>query len=177
MEKEAAGKPDLNVTAIHAYHYKTWASPWLNLTNNVDVTVKNNGTAPAGTFDVCLHTDSEFIGKQTVPGLEPGNSTTVQVEWIPTGEDCLKTIDNVCYFNWSHKYYNLTAVVDYGNDVEESDETNNNFTKVEEACYNGYMADHPLENVAHGILDGPRLLFTTGDGNYKALYHIDICTL
>ncbi|HJH26922.1 MAG TPA: hypothetical protein C5S37_09185, partial [Methanophagales archaeon] len=60
---------------------------------------------------------------------------------------------------------------DCDNDVNESDETDNNLTKVEKACYNGYMADEPLENVAHGMLHGG-LLFTTGDGTYGGLYSV-----
>ena len=160
---------DLLVTAINAYHNNTGMSPWFNLSNEVDVTVKNNGTAPAGTFNVSLYANDTLIGKQNVSGLDAGNSTTVQFMWMPTGEDCLQP---VCEFNWpNYKDYNITAVADCDSDVAESNETNNATTVVERACYNGYMADEPLEHVAHGKLRG-HLLFSTGDGKYKGLYSV-----
>ena len=163
LEKEGEnGEADLTVTEIAAYHYGTHGTPWFNLSNDVGVTVRNSGNASAGSFDVDLYADSEFIGKQTVPGLEPGKSTIVPFEWTPypTGPDCLETIDNVCRFNWTHKWYNITAVV-----------AGKNYTTMRKVCFDGYEANHPLENVAHGTLKGG-LIFTTGDGEYKGLYNV-----
>ena len=164
LEREAVEKPDLLATAINAYHYNPGSRVWFDLSNEVDVTVKNNGAAGAGAFNVSLYADGDLIGKKTVSGLEAGNSTVVQFKWTPIGDDCFRD----CAFTDTSKDYNLTAIADCDNDIAESDETNNSLTKVEKACYNGYMADEPLENVFHGILHGS-LIFTTGDGTYGGL--------
>ncbi|MBA7525505.1 hypothetical protein ES705_17656 [subsurface metagenome] len=158
-------KPDLIITAIDAYHNNTAESPWFNLSNEVDVEVKNTGIADTDAFNVSLYAGTEFIGRKTISGLEPGNSAIVQFKWTPVGEDCFRD----CTFTDTSHEYNLTAIVDCDNDVNESDETNNNLTKTEKACYNGYIADEPLENAAHGLIHGG-LLFTTGDGTYGGLY-------
>jgi len=154
-------KPDLTVSAVDAYHNNTVESPWFNLPNEVDIIVKNIGTANASSFYLCLYAGSELVGKQVVPGLARDNSTTVQFKWTPVGEDCFKD----CTFSESSEDYTLKAVADCDYNVTESDEGNNELTTVETACYNGYMADEPLENVAHGKLRGG-LIFTTGDGSY-----------
>ena len=160
----AAELPDLNVTAIDAYHYNTYSPPWFNLSNEIDINVSNIGDADAGAFNVGLYADDEYIEKKTVSGLEAGNSTIVQFKWTPIGDDCFDD----CIFTDTSKDYNLKAIADCDNNVAENDETNNNLTKVEKACYNGYIADEPLENVFHGTIHGG-LIFTTGDGTYGGL--------
>ena len=158
-------KHDLVITAMDAYHNNTAESPWFNLSNEVDVEVKNVGTADAGAFNVSLYADGEYVDKKRISDLGTGSSTILQFKWTPVGADCFKD----CSFTDTSREYNLTVAADCDNEVNESDETNNNLTEVEKACYNGYMADEPLENVAHGLLHGG-LLFTTGDGTYGGLY-------
>ena len=159
---------DLVVTDINAYHNDTRCMPWFNLSNEVDVTVENVGTLPAGPFYVSLSiNDGNFSEKKSVAGLEAGASTTVQFKWTPRGEDCFIN----CTYTDTCKYYNFTGVVDCDNAVTELDETNNEKTVEERACYNGYTGDDHLENVAHDTLRGG-LLFTTGDGMYGGLYSV-----
>ena len=169
--------PDLVITAIDAYHYSTYVEPWFNLPNEVDVTVRNIGKA-AHPSSVSLYADDVLTGKMDVPSIDAGASATVQFKWTPTGDDCLETKfdpdplgyrDWVCSFTDTSKEYHLRAVADCDNDVAESDETNNEKTVVERACYNGYTGDEPLENVKHGTLRGG-MIFTTGDGSYAGLY-------
>ena len=164
--------PDLIVTAINAYHNNTDCPAWFNLSNEIDVTVKNNGTGVADESNVSLYIDGEFFGELPVPSLDAGESVTVTfTNWKPIGEDCLKP---PCEFNRSSKYYNFTAIADCDGEIEESNETNNETTVVDDktrACYNGYMADEPLENIAHGKLNG-HIIFTTGDGVYTGLYSV-----
>jgi len=163
------GKPDLLVTAINAYHNNTGCDAWFNLSNEIDVTVKNNGTGVANASNVSLYIDGVFFGKLPVPSLAAGANVTVTFRnWKPIGVDCLNP---PCDFNWSYKEYNFTAVADCDGEVEESDETNNEMSVEDRACYNGYMADEPLENVAHGMLNG-HIIFTTGDGVYTGLYSV-----
>ena len=169
-------EPDLIVTEIKAYHNNTDCPAWFNLSNEIDVTVTNNGSTPAKASNVSLYIDDEFFGRLPVSSLAAGANETVTFEnWKPTGDDCLKTIDNICYFHWSFRDFknNITAVADCDNEVAETNETNNERSvldpKKTRACYNGYMADEPLENVAHGMLHGA-VLFTTGDGTYGGLY-------
>ena len=164
-----AAKPDLLVTAINAYHNNTDCDAWFNLSNEIDVTVKNNGTGAAEASNVSLYIDGVFFGKLRVPPLAAGASKTVTFKnWKPIGGDCLNP---PCDFNWSYKEYNFTAVADCDGEVEESNETNNEMSVKDKACYNGYMADEPLENVAHGMLNG-HIIFTTGDGVYASLYSV-----
>jgi len=165
----AVPMPDLLVTAINAYHNNTDCPAWFNLSNEIDVTVKNNGTGAANASNVSLYIDGVFFGKLRVPSLAAGANVTVTFRnWKPIGGDCLNP---PCDFNWSYKEYNFTAIADCDGEVGESNETNNETTVVDRACYNGYMADEPLENVAHGMLNG-HLIFTTGDGVYKGLYSV-----
>ena len=162
--------PDLIVTAINAYHNNTGCPAWFNLSNEIDVTVKNNGTVDAGNASsVSMYIEDVFFGKLPVSPLDVGASATVTFEnWMPVGEDCLQA---PCEFAWSSRDYNFTGVADCDNDVDELDEANNETTVVDSACYNGYMADEPLENVAHGMLHGG-VLFSTGDGSYGGLYSV-----
>ena len=165
----AVPMPDLLVTAINAYHNNTGCPAWFNLSNEIDVTVENNGTGAANASNVSLYIDGEFFGKLPVPSLAAGANVTVTFRnWKPIGEDCLKP---PCEFNWSYKDYNFTAIADCDGEVGESNETNNETTVVDRACYNGYMADEPLENIAHGMLNG-HIIFTTGDGVYTGLYSV-----
>ena len=159
--------PDLTVTAINAYHNDTRCPAWFNLSNEVDVTIENTGTTPANESDVSLYIDGVFFGKLPVPSMAAGASETATFTgWMPIGEDCLQA---PCEFAWSSRDYNFMGVADCDNDVAELDEANNEITVVDRACYNGYMADDPLENVAHGMLNGG-VLFTTGDSRYTGLY-------
>jgi hypothetical protein len=157
---------DLVVTEVNAYHYDTGTPAWFNLLNEIDVTIKNIGTASAGASNAGLYIDDVFFGKLPVPGLGPGEEDTVTFTgWKPIGADCLLP---PCVFDWSYHDYNLKGVADCDGEVAESNEMNNETTVVETVCYNGYMADEPLENVAQGTLHG-HILFTTGDGGYGCL--------
>ena len=167
----AALKPDLIVTDINSYHNNTGCPAWFNLSNEIDVTVKNIGNANATeTFNVSVSIEGvPFDGKLSVSGLNVNEEKTVTFEdWKPIGEDCLQP---PCDFELLAKYYNFTAVADCDGVVSESNETNNETTVVDKACYNGYMADEPLENVAHGKLHG-HMIYTTGDGAYTGLYSV-----
>jgi hypothetical protein len=166
---EAVEEPDLVVTEINAYHNDSTTPAWFNLSNEIDVTVRNNGTAPAGASNVSLYLEGVFFGKLPVSSLSAGANETVTFEnWKPIGDDCLQP---PCQFNGSYNDYNVTSIADCDGDVAESNEANNERTVVERACYNGYMADEPLENVAHGLIHG-YLNFTTGDGEYTGLYSV-----
>ena len=159
-------KPDLIVTDINAYHYNTNTPPWFNMQNVIDVTVKNNGSAAAGASTVCLYIDDVSFGDLPMSSLDVDEEETVTFTgWNPSGDDCLLP---TCVFDWSYRDYDLKGVADCDGDVAESNETNNERTVAERVCYNGYMADEPLENVARGTLHG-HILFTTGDGSYGCL--------
>ncbi|MGB2841322.1 MAG: DUF3344 domain-containing protein [Halobacteriota archaeon] len=164
----AAAQPDLIVTGVNAYHYEgaKTGSAWFNLTNYVDVTVKNGGTADADAFNVSLYADGEPIGEQRISNLSNGSSETLVFEWRPEGEDPLGWTDTpegaIAIHTDTTKTYTLKAVADEAGEVSES---NNNMTVSETVKWNGYMADEPLENYAHGKLRGG-MIYTTGDGWY-----------
>ncbi len=70
--------------------------------------VVNKGQTAAGAFEVDLLRAGNAVGSETVPALDPGETTTVVVPGIPcaAGED-------------------VQAIVDPLSDVDESDEDNN----------------------------------------------------
>jgi len=160
--------PDLTIKEIDAYHYtKThdicltkplYCSAWFNLSNFIEVTVKNKGTK-AGPFNVSLYIYGAFFGEKRVHGLNTGGQTCVTFNWTPMGCDC--------FDDCTPRTYELSAIADSDNEVEEEEENevNNNLSTGEEVFWNGYSADEPLINVAHGKLRGG-LYITTGDSSY-----------
>jgi len=153
---------DLIVTALDAYHNDADYAPYFNIPNEVDVTVKNIGTAPTGAFNVSLYADGEFVGKNNVSGLELDSSMVLQFKWTPIGLDCEDGGTPITY--------TLKAIADCDNDTVESDEANNESTTPETVYWAGYSADEPINAIAwHGILHGG-LHYTTGDGGYTGLY-------
>ena len=174
----AGNLPDLAVTDIEAYHYITpWGSavgPWFNLPNSVDVTVKNDGSRDAGAAVVFLSIDGERVGSANILDLEVDETATVTFEWTPTGQDPLS--DGVYNYTLHEgKVYTLTAEVvgadEDNNEKKDDDPSNNVMTETQKVLYTGYMADEPMENVAHGMLHG-HVLYTTGDGRYTGLYSV-----
>jgi hypothetical protein len=158
-----AAQPDLSVNTVNAYHYSGGKNSfaWFNLTNYVDVEIKNTGSGDAGSFAVRLSVDSNLLGEQVLTGLAAGESKMLFFNWTPVGKDEQDGGTPIMY--------NLTAEVDPYNKVEEADENNNKMTVTETVKYNGYMGDEPLYTFSHGILRGG-LYFTTGDGIYMGLY-------
>jgi len=171
-------KPDLIPTAIKPYHFEWWdaynvpkGDPWFNLTNYVNVTVKNNGSGSASGFKVKLYADAELIGEKTI-SLAAGSTTDVKFEWKPTGEDPLSWVDTAQGSKITHiptdKTYTLTAKVDEANEVPEENETNNNLTKSQKVVWNGYTGDEPLQNYIKGKVKGG-MFYSTGDGDYQGV--------
>jgi uncharacterized repeat protein (TIGR01451 family) len=158
-------KPDLVVKTIVVYHNDTTGSPWQNVSNEVDVIVGNTGTADAESFKLCLYADDELVDRKEVAELVRDSATTVQLHWTPAGADCFGN----CTYSNTCQEYELKAVANCDSALNESDEGNNEKTMVVKSCYNGYIADEPLETFKHGKLRGG-ILFTTGDGTYTGLY-------
>lgn len=179
LERGAVEKPDLMITAIKPYHYE-WSAdydipkgdPWFNLMNYANVTVRNNGTVAAGSFEVKLYTDEELMGNATVAELAANTTTDVKIEWKPEGEDVLGWTDTTegakITHNDTSKNYTLRAVVDEDNEVSESNEENNTLTKEQKVVWNGFTSDEPLENYVHGKVKGG-IICTTGDGQYRGV--------
>ncbi|MBU4374328.1 MAG: hypothetical protein KJ714_07825, partial [Euryarchaeota archaeon] len=128
LEKAALVKPDLLPTAIKPYHYEWWeeynvpkGDPWFNLTNYVNVTVKNNGSGSAADFKVKLYADDELIGEKTISGLAPGSSTEEKFEWKPTGKKSMSWVDtpqgSKVTYTTTDRTYILKAAVDEANEV------------------------------------------------------------
>ncbi len=100
------GQPDLTVESIVFVP----DPPVQNQDNEVRITIKNIGNAPAGAFDWEWQPGSATPSGGSLPGLAAGQSQVVTVTWNPS--------------SW---YGNLPtrARVDIGSAVAESDETNN----------------------------------------------------
>jgi hypothetical protein len=158
-----AAQPDISISAVNACHYSEGKDSfaWFNLTNYVDVQVKNTGAGDAGSFSVRLSANDELLEEQVVTGLAAGESKLLVFNWTPVGKDEQNGGTAITY--------SLAAQVDPNNKVEEADKTNNKMTVSETVKYNGYMADEPLHTISHDILKGG-VYFTTGDGIYMGLY-------
>jgi subtilase family serine protease len=181
LEKAATPsvKPDLSPTSIKPYHFEWWeqynvpkGDPWFNLTNYVNVTVKNNGSGSAAGFKVKLYADNELLGEKTISGLAPGSSTEEKFEWKPTGKDPMSWVDTtqgskVTYVATDRTYV-LKAAVDDVNEVPEENEVNNNLTQSQKVVWNGYTGDQPLQNYIQGSVKGG-MLYTTGNGAYQGV--------
>jgi len=177
VENPSEQLPDLVVTAIKPYHYE-WSEeygiakgdPWFNLMNYVEVTICNNGTEDAESFEVKLYADDELIESETIDELVKGDTRNVNFEWALEGEDPLSWTDTeegaICDYEDTSKV--LKAVVDKDDEVDEGDNENNNELPAEQVVvWNGYMADEQLDNYAHDEVEGG-LLYTTGDGEYRS---------
>ncbi len=172
-------KPDLIPIAIKPYHFEWWeeynapkGDPWFNLTNYVNVTVKNNGSGSAAGFKVKLYADDELIGEKTIGGLAPGSSTEEKFEWKPTGKKSMSWVDtpqgSKVTYTATDRTYILKAAVDEANEVPEENEANNNLTKSQKVVWNGYTGDQPLQNYILGSVKGG-MLYTTGSGAYQGV--------
>jgi PGF-pre-PGF domain-containing protein len=175
---DAAELPDLTITAIKPYHYRwldeydlAMGDPFFNLRNYVNVTVRNNGTATAETFDVALYADGELIGSETIVDLDAGKERELQFVWTPEGEDPLSWTDTAqgakLTYKDTNRNYTLSAVVDEDEAVQEHNETNNELTVAQEVVWNGFAADQPLVEYAHDIVRGG-MIITTGDAVYRS---------
>ncbi|MCG7850869.1 MAG: DUF3344 domain-containing protein, partial [ANME-2 cluster archaeon] len=146
-------KPDFLVSGITVNH-NYFSGAWVDLSNTVNVSVENNGTGNAGSFNVALYADGAEVETKSVTGLDAGVSTVVSFDWIP---DEIKT-------------YTLKAEVDPDDAVAESDEINNELTKSQDVGYNGYVGDKPLTTYAHETITG-NITYTYGDGQYSGMLY------
>ena len=145
-------RPDLNISAPISVKHNYYTGAWANLTNTVNVTVKNNGLEDAGSFNVTLYADDAEVGTKSVSSLAAGASTIVGLNWTPN----------------EVKTYTLRAVADPENVIDESNEANNNRTKSQAVGYNGYTGDKPFTTYANGTIEG-NLFYTIGDSFYSSL--------
>ena len=141
--------PDLTVTDISAYH-NDYNGVWEDIDNTVDVVIENQGVGTAGSFKVKLLANSIEVGTETVPNLAAGTSTTVAFTWHPTDTGS----------------YTLNAIADSDSTIDETNETNNEFSTVVSVGHNGYIGDKPFTTYAHGSMKG-NILYTIGDSEYS----------
>ena len=149
------GQPDLTVESIEFVPMP----PVQNQDNEVRITIKNIGNAPAGAFDWDWQPGSATPFEGSLPGLNAGQSQVVTVTWHPSS----------WYANLSTK-----ARVDTGNAVEESDETNNELqvhvavvpppadvtvTLTSQAALDGFRANNGGGNNAVDIRAGNGVMF------------------
>ena len=154
-QEPTAEKPDLLVSGITVKH-NYFSGAWVDLSNTVSVTVENNGAGNAGSFNVALYADGAEVDTQSVAGLAAGASSVVSFDWTP---DEVKT-------------YTLKAEVDPEDVVDETNETNNEFTRSQDVGYNGYVGDKPLTTYAHETITG-NITYTYGDSQYSGKLFTD----
>ena len=100
--------PDLTITKISL---KT--PGYANEENVLSVGLKNIGRTDAGSFSISLLIDGAPMGEQTVSSLTVGETAELEYIWTPAG-----TGEHI-----------LSATADVNSEVEESDETNNEFAR------------------------------------------------
>jgi subtilase family serine protease len=115
----AQALPDLVVTSVTPNCGYLFA----NESNEISATVKNNGSADAGAFNVCFVIDG-FNATAPVSALSAGNDTAVSIT-DPTP----RTADDSV---------TITVMADCDGDVSESNETNNVTVQEETVMNNGY---------------------------------------
>lgn len=174
---------DLEPTDINPYHYYKagkgggyFGDPWLNLTNGVRVQVRNYGSdeIAANSFNVSLYVNDTLIEEKIFDlPLRANTVKKIRFEmWKPAGGDNPLTWTDTAQgalgtYTDTSKTYTLKVVVDEAGVVAESNETNNNKSVSQLVVWNGYTADHPLENYKHGTVKGG-IIYTTGDGTYTS---------
>ncbi|MBA7536311.1 hypothetical protein ES705_28574 [subsurface metagenome] len=119
---EAEEKPDLIVTAISPNCGYLFA----NESNNISATIKNNGTAIAGAFDVRFAVDDGYSVKVRIAGLTAGESEEVTVT-----DTTIRNAD---------ESVTITVIADCDGEVSESNEENNETVQAETVVNNGYKS-------------------------------------
>ena len=105
-QEVAVVAPDLTLAVTEPSGY------YINCTNRINVAVTNSGTAQAGYFNVTFHANSSMEDVKRIGPLDKNETTELSFDWTPPE-----------YGNRT-----LTIEVDGENEIEESDETNNNWT-------------------------------------------------
>ena len=130
-----------------------------NETNNINATIKNNGTANAGAFNVSFDI-AGTVKKVSVSGLAAGANTTVVVD--TTGRNAGDSVA-------------ITVTADCDGAISESNETNNVMSKTFTVYNNGYKGKTYTggENITTWKtfeLKG-NLLYSVGDSYYLSGYY------
>lgn len=144
-----AAQPDLTVTNISTPDNITAGTKV-----TVTATIENGGTANAESFAVTLYAGADPVETQSLASLAAGANIDVSFPWTPTapGEVTLKT------------------VADSGNTITESNETNNELTKmvtVEEAQTEPDVNNDGKVNILDMILIGQKWEQTGSPGWIK----------
>ncbi len=149
-------QPDLIVTEIEPKCGYLFA----NESNNINATIKNNGSADAGTFNVSFAADG-FSDKVSVSGLAAGANTTVYA------------IDNS--IRDAGATVTITVTADCDDMISESNDTNNATTLDMTVVNNGYKGKKRYTGGANMTtwktfeLNG-NLAYSLGDSYYLSAY-------
>ena len=90
-----------------------------NESNTIEVTIRNDGTASSGPFNVTFsvkkcENETEYENETRVSGLERDSHVSTNFTWMPPAKGC----------------HNITVSVDSKNEVKELNESNNNLSKI-----------------------------------------------
>jgi hypothetical protein len=132
--------PDLRATVVA----ERPESPSPNQAVSVDITVENIGGALARKSKLLVTENGSYIGQHVMPVMAPGDSHTVTVQ-LPAGTA------------------SYLVEIDYHDEVDETDETNNSRTHVVDSaypegcgpkCVDGYWTDEEWRGYAWGLANG-----------------------
>ena len=145
-------RPDLTVTAITLNCGYLFA----NESNTVNATIKNNGTADAGAFNVSFDIDGFSDEVRVISGLAMGASEEVTV-MDPSERNAGESVT-------------ITVTADCNTEIDESNEANNDNSTEETVVNNGYKGKRytggeDIVTIQNHTLRG-NLTYSVGDSYY-----------
>ena len=149
-------RPDLTVTAITLNCGYLFA----NESNTVNATIKNNGTADAGAFNVSFDIDGFGGEVRVISGLAMGASEEVTV-MDPSERNAGESVT-------------ITVTADCNTEIDESNEANNDNSTEETVVNNGYKGKRytggeDINTKRTYELNGS-VLYSVGDSYYQGGY-------
>ena len=149
-------RPDLTVTAITLNCGYLFA----NESNTVNATIKNNGTADAGAFNVSFDIDGFSDEVRVISGLAMGASEEVTV-MDPSERNAGESVT-------------ITVTADCNTEIDESNEANNDNSTEETVVNNGYKGKRytggeDINTKRTYELNGS-VLYSVGDSYYQGGY-------
>ena len=155
-------RPDLTVTGITLNCGYLFA----NESNTVNATIKNNGTADAGAFNVSFDIDGFSDEVRVISGLAMGASEEVTV-MDPSERNAGESVT-------------ITVTADCNTEIDESNEANNDNSTEETVVNNGYkgksFAGLPsLVLLEHDKFNGS-IVYTVGNSSKVELYPANTTT-
>ncbi|MDI3484567.1 MAG: hypothetical protein PWQ74_1154, partial [Methanobacteriaceae archaeon] len=101
--------------------------------NTITCMIKNNGTGTSPPTKILLYANDELVANATIPSINPNSNVYVNI----TDPTIRPATPETLYGN-NNQNVTYRLVIDPENEVPETNETNNQYTKTVPILYNGY---------------------------------------